>query len=149
MVAGGEDVDERTERELDREVPRHEHPDNPERLGDGAVPCARKDESVDRSALWTHPFRKMPFGVTDGLTHREDLEQSRLGRRSHAEVGVDGLDDRRLVLPEESVQRSEVVFAPFEIGVGIGSMGRALPVEALGKGESSRLHASDLVLLGS
>ena len=65
----------------------------------------------------------MPFGVADCLTHREDLEQPRLGRGSHAEVGVDGLDDRRLVLLEESVQRSEVVFAPRKIGVGIGSMG--------------------------
>ena len=51
VVAGGEDVDERTERELDREVPGNEHAHHPERLGEDAVPCAGKDELVDRSAL--------------------------------------------------------------------------------------------------
>ena len=90
----------------------------------------------------------MPGGLADALTHREDLEQACLGRRSHAEVGVDGLDDRRLVLLEEPVQRRKVAFALFKVRVRIGSMGRALLFEALGKGEGRRLHGSDLLLSG-
>jgi hypothetical protein len=135
VIVGGKDVDERTERELDREVPGNDHAHHPERLGDDAVLCAGKDELVDRSTLWTHPLRELPGRVADALTHREELEQTCLGRRSHAEVGVDGRDDRRLVLLEEPVQRREVAFAPFQVRVRVGAMGRALLFEALVKGE--------------
>ena len=65
----------------------------------------------------------------------KNLEQACLGRRSHAEVGFDGLDDRRLILLEEPVQRCKVAFAPFKVRVRIGALGGALLFEALGKGE--------------
>ena len=91
----------------------------------------------------------MPDGVADALAHREELDQACLGCRSHAEVGVDGRDDRRLVLFEEPVQRREVALALLKVRVRIGPVGGALQFEALGKGEGRRFHGSDLLLLGA
>ena len=148
-VAGGHDVDQRTEREKDREVPGNHHAHHAQRLGDHAVARAGEDQVVDRSALRTHPFGELPEGVADALAHREELDQACLGCRSHAEVGVDGLDDRRLVLFEEAVQRREVSLALLKVRVRIGPVGSALQFEALGKGEGRRFHDLDFLVLGT
>jgi hypothetical protein len=50
VIAGGENVDKRTERELDGEVPGNEHSDHTEWLGKDAIAGVQEGQAVDRSA---------------------------------------------------------------------------------------------------
>jgi hypothetical protein len=55
-VAGGEDGGERREGQHQRKVPRHDHPDDAQRLGDHPVARGRVHHQVDLALLRLHPF---------------------------------------------------------------------------------------------
>ena len=91
MVACGKNRDERHTTEIEREVPRHDDPDNPPRLRRYNVTCQAKGRAINRTLLHPHPAPQMHQGMLYLFENGENFGNERLVPRAVAII----LRDRR------------------------------------------------------
>ncbi|MEI2736554.1 MAG: hypothetical protein V9G24_18420 [Rhodoblastus sp.] len=128
-IARRDDRRQRAETEVEREIPRHDHADDAERLRNHAIPGQRIGHEIDAPALRLHPFLQMLDGVADRLLRDEEFGEQRLELAAVAVVGVDRRHDLVAVLLQEPPKRFQVGDALVVGGFGRGEIGGALPVE--------------------
>ena len=134
--------DQRAERQLDGIVPRRHDPDNAERLRDEAV-AARQKRQIGRDAARPHPAPKMAVGEFDRAARHLQLGDPRLLRGAAAKIGVDGGDERLLVVVDQPQQPGEPLAPHRQRWIAIGGESLALGKEARGKvrhGRRNRVH---------
>ena len=130
-VACCQDRGQRAERQVEREVPWHDHAHHAQRLGNHAVRSAGKHHHVDVAALRLHPTLEVLRAVLDGFEHHEELGEQGLKLRTTAVVAVDRLDKTVAVVLQQPSQRVQVGQALSPRGLRIGEIGGALMVETL------------------